>query len=146
MRSAVFRVYSALIVLAAVCPLTQGLDPWGRQLVALRGKKKVQVYNNPTATAFSSDWTPIRVRLGKDFNSSTVTMCKLDWKKRAEVGHGLRNFLWWRLSNSKASARTIAFFADACNAPNVPGLDPRFAMQPCGKPQSCVTCRHGGRD
>ena len=101
MRALQLYLCAVTVAFFSVCHNVHGSEEWGsgRQLVALRGRKKVQVYNNPTAAAFSSDWTPIRVKLGKDFNSSTVTLCKLDWKKRAEVCCFSRKFLWQGLSS-----------------------------------------------
>ena len=59
----------------------QGQGAGGKQAKS----RKPQVYRFPKAEAFTNGWVPIRVRLAKSFNASTVTLCRLDWEKHVEV-------------------------------------------------------------
>ncbi len=89
MRHMVLSIFVCGLILCSLTSVAANDAAFSpRQLAGVRGKQRVQIYKTPTASAFSSDWTPIRVRLGKDFNSSTVTLCKLNWAKRSEVCKG----------------------------------------------------------
>lgn len=59
--------------------------PGGGRAQRGKGGKQARTLPNPTAEDLSGGFTPIRVLMGRDFNSTSVVMCKLLWEKHADV-------------------------------------------------------------